>query len=50
MGLRVGDGTSGVGQIMALRNKTLNIRGIQFHPESVLTPDGRKIIQNWLYL
>ena len=50
MGLRVGDGTSGMGQIMALRHKTLNIRGIQFHPESVLTPDGRKIIQNWLYL
>ena len=38
------------GQIMALRHKTLNIRGIQFHPESVLTPDGRKMIQNWLFL
>ena len=38
------------GQIMALRHKTMNIRGIQFHPESVLTPDGRKIIQNWLFL
>ena len=38
------------GQIMALRHKELNIRGIQFHPESVLTPDGKKIIQNWLYL
>ena len=36
------------GQIMALRHRDLNIRGIQFHPESVLTPDGRKIIQNWL--
>ncbi|MCR4612991.1 MAG: aminodeoxychorismate/anthranilate synthase component II [Bacteroidaceae bacterium] len=36
------------GQIMALRHKTLNIRGIQFHPESVLTPDGKKMIQNWL--
>ena len=38
------------GQIMALRHRDLNIRGIQFHPESVLTPDGRKIIQNWLSL
>ena len=38
------------GQIMALRHKNLNIRGIQFHPESVLTPDGRKMIQNWLFL
>ena len=38
------------GQIMALRHKNLNIRGIQFHPESVLTPDGKKMIQNWLFL
>lgn len=36
------------GQIMALRHKTLDIRGIQFHPESVLTPDGRKMIENWI--
>ena len=38
------------GQIMALRHKTLNIRGIQFHPESVPTPDGKKMIQNFLFL
>ena len=38
------------GQIMALRHRDLNIRGIQFHPESVLTPDGRKMLQNWLFL
>lgn len=38
------------GQIMALRHKTLNVRGIQFHPESVLTPDGRKMLQNWMYV
>ena len=38
------------GQIMALKHKTPNVRGIQFHPESVLTPDGRKMLQNWLYL
>ena len=38
------------GQIMALRHRNLNIRGIQFHPESVLTPDGKKMLQNWLFL
>lgn len=36
------------GQIMALRHREYNIHGIQFHPESVLTPDGRTIISNWL--
>jgi anthranilate synthase component 2 len=36
------------GQIMALRHKTLDVRGIQFHPESVLTPDGKQMIANWL--
>ena len=38
------------GQIMALRHKKLNVRGIQFHPESVLTPDGKKMLQNWMFL
>ena len=38
------------GQIMALQHKNYNIHGIQFHPESVLTPDGRAIINNWLSL
>ena len=38
------------GQIMALKHKTLNVRGIQCHPESVLTPDGKKMLQNWLFL
>ena len=37
-------------QIMALRHRELNVRGIQFHPESVLTPDGRKMLQNWMFL
>jgi anthranilate synthase component 2 len=41
---------SNEGQIMALKHKTLNVRGIQFHPESVLTPDGRKMLQNWMFL
>lgn len=38
------------GQIMALRHRQFNIHGIQFHPESVLTPDGKKIILNFLYI
>jgi len=38
------------GQIMAMRHRQLNVRGIQFHPESVLTPDGRQMLLNWLYL
>lgn len=36
------------GHIMALRHRTLDVHGIQFHPESVLTPAGRQILQNWL--
>lgn len=36
------------GHIMALRHKTLNVRGVQFHPESVLTPLGKKMLDNWI--
>ena len=36
------------GNIMALRHRNYAIWGIQFHPESVLTPEGRQIIANWL--
>ncbi|MFN3667308.1 MAG: anthranilate synthase component II [Sediminibacterium sp.] len=34
--------------IMALQHKTFDVQGVQFHPESVLTPDGEKMLQNWL--
>lgn len=36
------------GQIMALRHKKYDLRGVQFHPESVLTPHGKSMIKNWL--
>lgn len=36
------------GHIMALRHRTYDVRGIQFHPESILTPEGARILQNWL--
>ena len=36
------------GNIMAIAHKKFDVRGVQFHPESVLTPEGRKMINNWL--
>jgi anthranilate synthase component 2 len=36
------------GYIMSLEHKTLDVKGVQYHPESVLTPEGAKIITNWL--
>lgn len=36
------------GWVMAIRHKTLPIRGVQFHPESVMTPDGQRMITNWV--
>ena len=37
-------------EIMAVKHKDYNIYGLQFHPESVLTPDGKKMISNFLYI
>jgi anthranilate synthase component 2 len=36
------------GYIMSLEHKQYDVKGVQYHPESVLTPDGVKIIGNWL--
>lgn len=36
------------GQVMSLRHREYDVRGVQFHPESVLTPEGKKMIQNWV--
>ena len=36
------------GEVMAVRHKEFNVYGLQFHPESILTPDGLTIIENFL--
>lgn len=36
------------GEIMSLRHKTYDVRAVQFHPESVLTPNGKQMLKNWL--
>jgi para-aminobenzoate synthetase component 2 len=36
------------GEIMAVRHRTLTVEGVQFHPESILTPDGPKLLGNFL--
>jgi anthranilate synthase component 2 len=33
---------------MSLRHKEFDIRAVQFHPESVLTPDGKQLLKNWI--
>ena len=36
------------GQVMSLRHTSYDVCAVQYHPESVLTPEGKKIIENWL--
>jgi len=38
------------GRIMSIRHKELAVYGVQYHPESVLTPEGKTLIKNWLDL
>jgi len=42
--------TASSGEIMGVRHKVYSLEGIQFHPESILTPSGNQIIKNWLKL
>lgn len=35
-------------EVMGIKHRIFNVEGIQFHPESILTPNGRKMIQNWV--
>jgi len=37
------------GEVMSIRHKTYDIKGLQYHPESVLTPQGKKILENWIH-
>lgn len=36
------------GEIMSIRHKTFDVKGVQYHPESILTPYGKQILKNWL--
>lgn len=40
--------TDASGTVMSLRHREYDVRAVQFHPESVLTPHGKTIIENWL--
>ena len=36
------------GQVMAMKHKKYDIYGVQFHPESILSPEGKQLLNNWL--
>ena len=36
------------GEIMSLRHRNFDVRGVQFHPESILTPEGKTMLKNWI--
>lgn len=36
------------GEIMSLRHRKFDVKGVQFHPESILTPFGKQILENWI--
>lgn len=36
------------GEVMSLRHKDYDVRAVQYHPESILTPEGKKILKNWV--
>jgi anthranilate synthase/aminodeoxychorismate synthase-like glutamine amidotransferase len=36
------------GEVMGLRHRSLDVEGVQFHPESILTPEGKRLLGNWL--
>ncbi|NJM94853.1 MAG: aminodeoxychorismate/anthranilate synthase component II [Cytophagales bacterium] len=38
------------GNVMAIRHRQYDVRGVQFHPESILTEHGKKIMENWLLM
>ena len=39
--------TDEAGEIMAIRHRTFDVRGVQFHPESIMTTHGKTLIRNW---
>jgi anthranilate/para-aminobenzoate synthase component II len=41
-------GLTAEGEIMGVRHRSLTVEGVQFHPESILTPDGPKLMANFL--